>query len=86
VADAPTARAGDFIIGNVVVHVTVTPGLNKRILEEISVLSTFPDSDTAMKGYARLHHKNLMRELYVFHTDREQLDITERFWAGVRGG
>jgi len=25
------------------------------------------------------------RELYVFHTSRETLDITERRWLGIRG-
>ncbi len=59
---------------------------NKRILEEISIVGIFPDSEAAMKSYTTLHHEHPMRELYVFHTDRKHLDITERFWAGIRGG
>lgn len=57
---------------------------NHRILEQIAVISTFSDSVTAMKGYVQLHRESPERELYVFHTDREQLDITERRWLGIR--
>ena len=58
---------------------------DKRILEEVSVVGTYPDSVTAMKSYTRLHEEAPERELYVFHTDREELDITERHWLGIRG-
>ena len=58
---------------------------NKRILDEISVVGTFSDSVAAMKGYIQLHRDAPERELYVFHTNREELDITERRWLGIRG-
>ncbi len=58
---------------------------NKRILEQLAVIGTFPDSVAAMQGYKQLHHEAPERELYVFHTDRETLDITERRWLGIRG-
>ena len=58
---------------------------NKRILEQIAVVGTFPDSVIAMKSYVQLHHEAPERELYVFHTSRETLDITERSWLGIRG-
>ena len=58
---------------------------DKRILEHISVVDVYPDSVAAMKGYTQLHREAPERELYVFHTDREQLDITERRWLGIRG-
>jgi hypothetical protein len=51
---------------------------NKRILEQLAVLGMFPDSVSAMKSYAQLHREAPERELYVFHTSRETLDITER--------
>ena len=53
----------------------------KRVLDQLSVIGIFPDSVTAMKGYVQLHDENFDRELYVFHTDREQLDVPE--YAGV---
>ena len=59
---------------------------NKRILEHLAVVDTFPDSPAAMQRYAQLHREAPQREFYVFHTSRETLDITERRWLGVRDG
>jgi hypothetical protein len=58
---------------------------NKRILEQLAVVDAFPDSIAAMKRYIQLHHEAPQRELYVFHSSRETLDIPERSWLGVRG-
>lgn len=58
---------------------------DKRVLDEIAVVDIFPDSKEAMSGYAKLHHQEPDRELFVLHTDRETLDITERRWIGIRG-
>ena len=58
---------------------------NTRILEHLAVVDTFPDSVSAMQSYAQFHRESPQRELYVFHTSRETLDITERQWLGVRG-
>jgi hypothetical protein len=38
-----------------------------------------------MQNYAKLHRQTPERELYVFHTSREQLDVTERKWLGIKG-
>ena len=54
----------------------------KRVLDDLAVLDTFPDSIVAMKRYAELHRQAPERELYVLHTDRSQLDIAERHWLG----
>ena len=58
---------------------------NKRILEQLAVVGIFSDSPAAMESYAQLHRKAPERELYVFHTSRATLDITERRWLGIRG-
>ncbi len=50
----------------------------KRIVKQLAVINIFSDSVTAMKAYAKLHHEIPAREFFVFHTDREQLDIHER--------
>lgn len=57
---------------------------NKRILEEISIVKSFLDSISAMENYIEIHKNSPQRELYIFHTDREVLEITERHWAGIR--
>lgn len=56
----------------------------KRILDELAVVDSFPDGLAAMKGYKELHHRAPNRELYVLHTDREDLDIGELSWLGLR--
>lgn len=57
---------------------------DKRILDQLAVLGAFPDSVTALQSYAQLHRESPERELYVFHTSRETLDIVERQWHGIR--
>lgn len=56
----------------------------KRILDDLSVVDSFPDGVAAMKGYKELHHRAPERELYILHTDRENLDIGELTWWGIR--
>ena len=57
---------------------------NERILEEIIPLEKFPNSPEAMKAYKEIHRKNPDRELYVIHTSRNNPNILEKKWAGVR--
>lgn len=56
----------------------------QRILEELALLETYPDGMSAMNGYRELHRRAPQRELYVLHTDREDLEITEFHWLGIR--
>ena len=58
---------------------------DRRILDQLSVINTYTESKEAMKEYSQLHHKMPERELYVLHTDRETIDISERKWLGIRG-
>ena len=55
----------------------------KREIEELSVVESFADGDSALRAYLRLHRRAPDRELYVLHTDREELEIAERFWLGL---
>jgi len=57
---------------------------DRRVLDDLSVIDSFQDSAQALQHYSRLHHEAPNRELYVFHTSRDHLDITERQWLGVR--
>lgn len=58
---------------------------NRRLLEDIAVVSIFTDSASALRRYSILHRAAPERELYVCHTDRPELDIQERYWLGIRG-
>jgi hypothetical protein len=56
----------------------------KRLLEELAVVDAFLDGEAALRAYLRLHRDAPSRELYVVHSDREELDITERALPGLR--
>ncbi|WP_170008549.1 hypothetical protein [Bacillus fonticola] len=55
-----------------------------RHLDELSVISNFPDSTMAWKEYKKLHLAEPSREYYIFHTDHETLEIKEQKFMGVR--
>lgn len=57
----------------------------KRILDELAVVSACRNSNEAMREYLNLHRQMPQREFYVLHTDKENLEITERRWLGIRG-
>jgi len=56
----------------------------KRHLDELAVVDAFADGETALRAYLRFHRDAPMRELYVVHSDREKLEITERALLGLR--
>ncbi|WP_407984340.1 hypothetical protein [Priestia abyssalis] len=58
---------------------------NKRIIEEMSVLEEHTSSNSAWSGYKKLHRELPERELYIFHTSKEQIEVEEQHFIGVRG-
>jgi hypothetical protein len=56
----------------------------KRLLDELAFVDAFPDGEAALRAYLRLHRDAPTRELYVVHSDREELEITERALLGPR--
>ena len=56
----------------------------QRLLDRIAVIETCPDGASAMESYQRLHREFPLREFYFVHTERENLDIRERRWVGIR--
>ena len=58
---------------------------DKRILNQLIVLGSFKNSNAALQKYSKLHRETPERELYVFHTSRASLIVTERRWVGIRG-
>lgn len=57
---------------------------DKRVLDNITVVESFKNNNEALMSYVKLHRKHRERELYVVHTSREELDIIEQRWIGVR--
>jgi hypothetical protein len=58
---------------------------NKRIVEEMSVIDDFESGNAAWKMYKQLHGENQTRELYIFHTNNEEIKVIEQPYIGVRG-
>jgi hypothetical protein len=56
----------------------------QRLLDRIAVVETCEDGASAFQSYQRLHEEHPFRELYYVHTGRENLDIRERHWVGIR--
>ncbi len=59
---------------------------NMRIVDSLALINTFADSVTALQAYKQLHRASPLRELYVAHTSRMELEITERVWLGILPG
>jgi hypothetical protein len=57
---------------------------NQRQLDCLGVIETCPNGSSAMQRYRQLHQRFPLREFYFVHTSREELDIREREWLGVR--
>jgi hypothetical protein len=57
---------------------------NRRQLGRLAVIESCPDGNTAFQRYRRLHQDYPAREFYFVHTSREELDIRERQWLGIR--
>lgn len=55
-----------------------------RIVENLEVLNTFERSQDALKEYSIKHKLNKSDEMYVYHSSKDSLKISERVWMGVR--
>ncbi len=55
-----------------------------RQLEDMAVIQDYDNPQEAWSGYKELHKLNPARELYVFHTSRNNVEVVEEFFSGVR--
>ena len=56
----------------------------RRILDKIAVMEVCRDNAEVMQAYERWHQAYPQREFYFVHTGREELEIRERRWLGIR--
>lgn len=56
----------------------------KRIIQELSVIKEFQDSKNAWDGYKEFHREDPKRELYIFHTNNESIEVIEGYFSGIR--
>ncbi|WP_053957026.1 hypothetical protein [Inediibacterium massiliense] len=57
---------------------------NKRIIQDMAVISNHSNSTEAWKQYKDLHLSEPSRELYIFHTSNEEIEVIEQKFIGVR--
>jgi len=57
---------------------------DRRKLDQMTVVEVCPDGAAAYRRYRELHQQHPQREFYFVHTTREELDIRERHWLGLR--
>jgi hypothetical protein len=57
---------------------------DQRILDDIAVLQSFTEVESAMDRYKVVHRQSPFRELYVVHTSRTELEISETRLLNVR--
>lgn len=56
-----------------------------RTIEEMAIIKEYEDSKQAWNGYKEHHRENSKRELYIFHTSKENIEVIEGYFTGVRG-
>lgn len=56
----------------------------ERIIEEMSVIDDFENGIAAWRVYKKLHSENQNRELYIFHTNNEEIRVIEQPYIRVR--
>lgn len=57
---------------------------SERVIEEMSVIDDFDNGNSAWKAYKKIHKEDQSRELYIFHTNNEQVKVLEQSYVGVR--
>ncbi|MFF2015687.1 hypothetical protein [Paenibacillus sp. NPDC058177] len=50
----------------------------------MAVIQDYDNPQEAWGGYKELHKHHPTRELYVFHTCRNDVEVVEEFFSGVR--
>jgi hypothetical protein len=56
----------------------------EREIVEMSVIDDFENGNAAWKVYKSLHAEDQSRELYIFHTNNEEVKVIEQPYIGVR--
>ena len=60
---------------------------DRRIIGDILLVDVFGDDDiAAQRRYAQLHKAQPLKDYYIVHTDRPELNVKVKYWAGVRPG
>ena len=56
-----------------------------RTIDEMAVISQYINPKEAWATYKTLHFSDPSRELYVFYTGNEHIEVIEQPFTGIRG-
>ena len=56
----------------------------RRELDRMAIIEQCENGNEVLRRYRELHKQYPLREFYFVHTDRNELDIYESQWLGVR--
>lgn len=59
---------------------------NQHQIDQLAMIETCPDGQTAMTRYRQLRQEYPDREFCFIHTSHEKLEFEERRWLGIRRG
>ncbi|WP_163853513.1 hypothetical protein [Paenibacillus elgii] len=55
-----------------------------RTIEEMTVVEEYDNPMQAWEGYKHYHKENPEREFYVFHTSKQEIEVIEEYFTGIR--
>ncbi|WP_152400471.1 hypothetical protein [Paenibacillus cellulositrophicus] len=58
---------------------------HQRTIEEMSIVSEYDDPKDAWASYKKLHLSEPTRELYIFYTGNEYIEVIEQSFTGIKG-
>lgn len=58
---------------------------HKRLIEQMAVIDEYTSTSEAWSAYKALHFEFPEREFYLFHTSKEEIEVDEQRFSGVRG-
>lgn len=56
----------------------------RRTIEDMYVVDKYNSSTEAWSGYKEHHKEHPDREYYIFHTSKENVEVVEQFFNGIR--
>ncbi len=56
----------------------------RRTIEEMYVVDRYNSSAEAWSSYKEHHKEHPEREFYIFHTSKENVEVVEEFFNGIR--
>lgn len=57
----------------------------QRVIEEMALVEQYQNVSDAWNGYKKIRRAFPEKQLYIFHTSKEKIEVEEQYFTGVRG-